>query len=239
MGEVSATKKFAEWYGTKPETGGERNLSLFSAIIPGVLAELRLFRETGAQQLRELFAVAGIGVLDLLSVVTEQDAAQRLRQLFGLPHKELEGSVPLALQLHSDEAAAAAIAREQRSDVQQILEAFVQAAVQEFLRLQASLVAVEERIVAKRQAVQKTISMQLHPDAQSDKGEFVHFTDRRLQQLREQKFLLQKQMAILSHALSQVASPLLEFTRGLASQLFVLPLDGKKAILVDPITQPA
>ncbi|NCN06689.1 MAG: hypothetical protein GW946_02490 [Candidatus Pacebacteria bacterium] len=228
-------ERYVKWYGEKPETPGEHDLVSLARFVPGLLAELRLFGESSGRQLQELFAVVSLGAIELFAAVREQDAAQRLRALFGEPHPDLETAVPVAVQLHSDEAVAVDIAREQQFSVEQFVEKFMQAAVQEFLRLQAGLVAIEARIEAKKQAVKQTNTMQLHVEAQADKGAFINFTDKRLQELLQKKRELEVQIAVLSRAFSQIAGPLLHTAQELSRQLFVSKLDASQAIPVGPI----
>ena len=240
MGEVTSFGWYEQHYGKLPASSEAVNLIFFAKMVPGFLAELRAFSAEGGDQLSRLFAGAQLGVIELFTTVQEKTAALLLRSFFGFPNQDLEGAVPVALQLQSKEAVATGEVVDGQSNLRAWLENCAQVIAPMVKFLTEQLLLVEAKIAAKAKALRHTETLDLHASVIQDKADFAQFTDKRLETLMKQRAALQKRLQLLVELFSGFVLPLRQEIRQLPARLTTVQRpDATRAIPVGPVAQPA
>ena len=241
MVEKTGVGQLHEWYGLSPDSQELRLFAEFGLLATYFAAEVQAISRETSSQLRELFVGAQLGIMDTLVAMKEKTAAWWLRSFFGEPHPELDGAIPVALQLKSNEAVAADAVVERRFEMSQLLESLSQTLIDLLAKYTEQLQLVEAKIIAKKEALGQTAKLELHATAAQDKNAFTTYTDSRLEQLGAQRRLLSQQIIWLTNALGRLTTPLTQVVSRMSRDLTsVVNLDSKLAIPVGPVqSQPA
>lgn len=238
MVEISNKAKYEGWFGALRESAVAQSLSELGVFAQHLGRELHALSGEAAAQLESLFAGMPHGVIELMNQALESQAAQALRNKFGVPNEELVGANLVAVGLTAEAETRVSNLATARREMQNAYEQFRQLLLQQLLAKVAEMTAVQDQLSANATAIQAST----RPDTALAAQEYrvvVANSDRTSSRLQRNLRQLQAEVTALQNTMTRFLNPLGSALQQMAGELRVRPLDPSKAIAPDQVAQPA